>query len=108
MTAAAVVFDWFATLAAPHADDLWERLPELIEQALGVPDAATLAEWHARAGITASELTFVGDNWHDDVTGARPAGFTPVHMSRSGTCPVADHDAVTCGIDLRDLDALRH
>lgn len=226
MTAAAVVFDWYATLAAPHADDFWERLPELIEQAGGVPDAATLAERHAhpvehrrystgealyrdwqrrrlddlfvrcgvheparsalldhiddvrytrlfevfddvpgavsrlkqqgvtvgicsnwdwdldrhlahnglddvfdfvvcsasvgyrkphpaifervlaRAGVAASEVTFVGDDWHDDVTGARTAGFTPVHISRSGTCPVADHDGVTCVTDLRDPDAL--
>lgn len=40
-----VVFDWYATLAAPNPDDFWNRLPELIVGAGGVPDSEVVATW---------------------------------------------------------------
>lgn len=42
-----VVFDWYNTLAAPHPDDFWTRIPELIERAGGRPDEAPLLAWEA-------------------------------------------------------------
>ena len=45
MPVSAVVFDWYATLAAPHPDDFWIRLPELITEAGGRPDADALQTW---------------------------------------------------------------
>jgi putative hydrolase of the HAD superfamily len=43
----AVVFDWYNTLAAPHPDDFWTRLPELITGAGGSPRAEALHAWGA-------------------------------------------------------------
>ena len=40
-----VVFDWYNTLAAPHPDDFWTRLPGLIAEAGGTPNRAALLEW---------------------------------------------------------------
>jgi HAD superfamily hydrolase (TIGR01509 family) len=40
-----VVFDWYATLAAPNPDDFWNGIPELIQGAGGVVDPAALHEW---------------------------------------------------------------
>ena len=42
---AAVVFDWYNTLAAPHPDDFWAHLPELITSAGGTPDQQALHDW---------------------------------------------------------------
>lgn len=42
---AAVVFDWYGTLAAPNPDDFWSRLAELIADAGGRPDADALRTW---------------------------------------------------------------
>jgi len=41
----AIVFDWYNTLAAPHPDDFWARLPELITGAGGTPDQQALHAW---------------------------------------------------------------
>ena len=40
-----VVFDWYATLAAPHPDDFWTRLPEIIEEAGGEASQDAIASW---------------------------------------------------------------
>lgn len=45
MAPTAVVFDWYATLAAPNVDDFWTRLPDIVTAAGGLPDPAALAEW---------------------------------------------------------------
>lgn len=45
MPVSAVVFDWYATLAAPNPDDFWVRLPELITEAGGRPDTGALRAW---------------------------------------------------------------
>jgi putative hydrolase of the HAD superfamily len=58
-----------------------------------------------RSGAPADEVVFVGDSWHDDVTGSRAAGLRPVHVVRAGRCPVADHDDVPCVADLKELPA---
>lgn len=41
-----VVFDWYATLAAPSPTDFWERVPELIVEAGGDVDPASVEEWN--------------------------------------------------------------
>jgi putative hydrolase of the HAD superfamily len=45
MRVRAVVFDWYATLAAPHPEDVWTSFPELIAAAGGRPDPATITAW---------------------------------------------------------------
>lgn len=45
MRVRAVVFDWYATLAAPNPEDVWTSFPELIAAAGGRPDPATITEW---------------------------------------------------------------
>lgn len=217
MPASTVVFDWYATLAAPNPDDFWTRLPEIVAGAGGDPRPDVLAAWEQdhpsahpehsaserayrawqrrrldavfescriaeparsnlldriddlrynrlfavfpdvraaiedltrrgvrvgicsnwdwdldrhlahneigklvefvvcsaqvgyrkphpsifavvldHAGVPPAEIVFVGDDWHDDISGARAAGFTPVHLQRSGACPVTDHRGVAC------------
>ncbi len=223
MPVTTVVFDWYATLAAPNRDDFWTRLPELITGAGGDPRPDVLAVWNdehptdhrehsadesayrawqrrrlddvfvgcgigeparqslldqiddlrysrrfevysdvhdtiaqlrrqglrvgicsnwdwsldrqlahneiddrldfvvcsarlgyrkphpaifeavlVNAAVPSSNIVFVGDSWREDILGAQAAGFTPVHIDRSGTCGVGDHADVPCvpGLDL--------
>jgi putative hydrolase of the HAD superfamily len=44
-TTEAVVFDWYATLAAPNPDDFWPQIPERITGAGGVVDPEALRAW---------------------------------------------------------------
>ena len=41
----AVVFDFYNTLAAPHADDFWSRLPGLVAAAGGEMEGRALEDW---------------------------------------------------------------
>jgi putative hydrolase of the HAD superfamily len=52
-----VVFDWYNTLAAPHPDDFWTQLPDLIVGAGGVPDPAALREWAAEHPVEHREFS---------------------------------------------------
>lgn len=55
MPVAAVVFDWYATLAVPNSDDFWVRLPELIAAAGGVVDREALHVWETAHPAVHSE-----------------------------------------------------
>ncbi len=60
----AIVFDWYNTLAAPHPDDFWARLPELITSAGGIPEQQALHDWDAGHPIehqnhSTSETTYL-------------------------------------------------
>ena len=47
MAIEAVIFDWFCTLGAPHEDDFWTRMPEIIQAAGGQAHPDAIEEWNA-------------------------------------------------------------
>jgi len=57
---------------------VWKPEPGLFEHAL------------RRAGVTAQEAIYVGDNYYADVVGARSAGLTPILFDPLGIFPEAD------------------
>jgi HAD superfamily hydrolase (TIGR01549 family) len=57
---------------------VWKPDPGLFEHAL------------RRAGVTAQEAVYVGDNYFADVVGSRSAGMTPVLLDPIGIFPDAD------------------
>jgi putative hydrolase of the HAD superfamily len=57
---------------------IWKPDPGLFEHAL------------QRAGVTARETVYVGDNYFADVIGSRRAGLTPVLLDPLGIFPEAD------------------
>ena len=57
---------------------VWKPDPGLFEHAL------------KRAGLTAQQAIYVGDNYYADVVGARSAGLTPVLLDPLGIFPEAD------------------
>jgi putative hydrolase of the HAD superfamily len=68
------------------------------------PHPAVFGEVLDRAGTAApDEVVFVGDSWHDDVTGSRAAGLRPVHVVRAGACRVDGHDGVPCTSTVADV-----
>ena len=56
----------------------WKPEPGLFEHAL------------QRAGVTAAEAVYVGDNYFADVVGSRRAGLTPILVDPRGIFPEAD------------------
>ncbi|MGI8792409.1 MAG: hypothetical protein ACR2H3_04435, partial [Acidimicrobiales bacterium] len=47
MPTSAVVFDFYNTLAMPNPNDFWMRIPEIIAEAGGEPDATAVNSfWH--------------------------------------------------------------
>lgn len=54
------------------------------------PDAGIFLAALERAGTSASETLFVGDNYYADVVGAQRAGLRPVLYDPSGLFPEAD------------------
>ncbi|MBI2323129.1 MAG: HAD-IA family hydrolase [Chloroflexi bacterium] len=67
------------------------------------PDAYLYELALARAAATAEETWHVGDDYRNDVLGARGAGVYPVLLDRSGKAPRVDCPLIH---DLRELPAL--
>jgi putative hydrolase of the HAD superfamily len=57
-----------------------------------------------RAGVTADEALFVGDQYDLDVVGARSAGITPILINRDGTG--GKHDCIVINDLLQVIDYL--
>jgi putative hydrolase of the HAD superfamily len=70
--------EFFSFSLAGGEVDSYKPDPGLFEHALG------------RAGLTAREAVYVGDNYFADVVGSRRAGLTPVLYDPDGIFPEAD------------------
>lgn len=64
------------------------------------PSKQILATVLDHADVAPQRVVFVGDSWREDVGGAASVGMHPVHLVRSGPCPVDRHDDIPCVPDL--------
>ena len=83
--------DFFDFSLAAGEVDTYKPDPGLFEHAL------------RRAGLTAREAIYVGDNYYADVVGSRRAGLTPVLLDPLGIFPEADCTVIRSFAELNSV-----